>query len=180
LTHTTVYRTRPHSKISLIAFLLLALVGLIGLVLWRAPSVQVMTVESSSMAPNIHKGDAVVLRPANPTELRVGDVVSYRSPVDQGVIITHRIIELQTNWQQVVTKGDNVARNDRPLPMDQIIGRVNIRVAYLGFALNFLRSPAGLALVVYLPALVIVVLELKRLILQYTKPTYRLSTYSYK
>ena len=174
MNHTRVYKARIHSKLSLMAFLMLATVSLGGLALWRMPGMQVMTVESSSMAPNIRKGDGVLLQSVKATDLKLGDVVSYRSPVDQSVIITHRIIEVEPNWGQVVTKGDNAPRNDKPVPMSAIVGRVRMRAAYLGFALDFLRSPAGLIAGVYLPALIIVVLELKRLVLHYTKPTYRL------
>ena len=78
----------------------------------------------------------------------------------------------------MITKGDNTPRNDKPLPMSQIIGKVDYKVAYLGYGLNFLRSPAGLITAVYLPALLIIVLELKRLATHYTKPTYRLLSYA--
>jgi signal peptidase len=173
-----IYKSRRHNKLGLGAFLLLSLVSIGGLVLWRVPSVQLMTVESGSMTPAIRKGDAVVLRPVNPVDLHVGDVVSYRSPADQSVIITHRVVEVEKAWKQVITKGDNVDRNDKPLPMSEIIGKVDLRVAYLGYALDFLRTPAGLITCVYLPAAMIVGLELKRLTSQYTKPTYRLAGYA--
>jgi signal peptidase len=175
---TRVYKSRRHNRLGLGAFLLLSLVSIGGLALWRMPSVQLMTVESGSMTPAIRKGDAVVLRPVASSNLKVGDVVSYRSPADQSVIITHRIVEVEKTWKQVITKGDNVSRNDKPLPMSEIIGRVDLRVAYLGFALGFLRTPAGLIACVYLPALLIVGLELKRLAVNYTKHTYRLVGYS--
>jgi signal peptidase len=175
---TRIYKNRRHNKLSTAAFIVLALVSLTGLVLWRMQSVQVMTVESGSMTPAIRKGDAVVLRPVDTDSLKVGDVVSYRSPADQRVIITHRIVEVEKTWKQVITKGDNVSRNDKPLTMSEIIGKVDVRVTYLGYALDFLRSPAGLIIGVYLPAVVIIGTEFKRLIVSYTKPTYRLVAYT--
>jgi signal peptidase len=176
--HTKVYKSRRHNKLGLGAFLLLSIVSISGLALWRMPSVQLMTVESGSMTPAIRKGDAVVLRPVKSSDLKVGDVVSYRSPADQSIIITHRIVEVEKTWKQVITKGDNVGRNDKPLPMSEIVGKVDLRVAYLGYALDFLRTPAGLATCVYLPAALIIGLELRRLTKHYTRPTYRLSAYS--
>lgn len=175
---TTVYRSRRHSKLSLVAFLILLTACLAGLTLWRIQSVQVMSVESASMSPTIRRGDAVVLKTVQPAELKAGDIVSYRSPANQSVIITHRIVTVEKNWNLVITKGDNTPRNDKPLPMSQIIGKVDYKVAYLGYGLNFLRSPAGLITAVYLPALLIIVLELKRLATHYTKPTYRLLSYA--
>lgn len=174
---TKVYKSRQHNKLGIAAFVLLSLISIGGLTLWRLQSIQVMSVESSSMAPNIRRGDAVVLRPVRSGELRVGDVVSYRSPADQSVIITHRITVVQKTWRQVITKGDGVDRTDAPVPMTEIIGRVNLRVAYAGFMLNFLRHPIGLAVCVYAPALYIVIVELRRLAMYYTKPTYRRTEY---
>lgn len=174
---TIVYKSRLHNKLSLFAFLVLTVVSLIGIVLWRTQSVQVMSVQSGSMTPAIKRGDAVVLRPVSMQNLAVGDVVSYRSPANQSVIITHRITRVESNWRLVVTKGDNANRADAPVPMAEIIGRVDTRIAYGGFVLDFLRSPAGLVAGVYIPAVIIIGLELKRLVLAYTKPTYRLVGY---
>jgi len=171
-------RSRQHSKLSPLAFLVLLLVSLIGLALWKVQSVQVMSVESGSMSPTVRRGDPVLLRTVDPTSLKAGDVVSYRSPADQRVIITHRVMKVEKDWGLLITKGDNTARDDRPVEMSQVIGRVDMRLAYLGFALNFLRTPAGLAAFVYVPALIIITGELKRLATYYTKPTYRLAGYA--
>ena len=175
---TVIYKSRSHNQLSLFAFLVLAVVSLVGITLWRMQSVQVMSVQSGSMTPAIKRGDAVVLRPVSHQMLAVGDVVSYRSSADQSIIITHRIVQIERNWGLVITKGDNVERADKPVPMSEIIGRVDTRIVYGGFVLNFLRSTAGLVAGVYAPAAVIVVLELRRLAAYYSKPTYRLVGYA--
>ena len=175
---TTVLRSRRHSKLSLVAFLVLLVSCLIGLTLWKVPNAQVMSVESGSMAPTIRRGDAVLLRTADTAALKVGDVVSYRSPADQRVIITHRIVTVEKNWGLLITKGDNESRNDKPIATSEIIGRVDMRMAYVGFVLDFLRTPLGLTLCIYLPAALIVFGELRRLATYYTKPTYRLLAYA--
>jgi signal peptidase len=175
---TTVFRSRQHNRVSLVAFGVLLVSCLIGLALWRVPGIQVMSVESASMSPAIRRGDAVMLRTVQADDLRVGDVVSYRSPADQRVIITHRIVAVEKNWNLLITKGDNVQKNDKPIATSEIIGRVDMKVAYLGFVLNFLRTPAGLASCIYLPAAAIIASELRRLARYYTKPTYRLLAYA--
>lgn len=173
----TTYKTRDHGLLKGIALLVLFSVSLSGIALWRIHSIQLMTVESASMTPAIKRGDAVLLRPVSISILKPGDVVSYRSPVDQRVIVTHRVVQVETAWNQVVTKGDNASRADRPVPASALIGKVDLRVAYLGFVVQFLRSPLGLATTIYLPAFVIVALELKRLTRHYRAPTYRLLAY---
>lgn len=175
---TQVYRSRRHSKLSLLAFVVLFVVSLIGIGTWRSQSHQVLSVQSGSMAPAIQRGDAVVLEPLAKDNLRVGDIVTYRSPADQSVLVTHRVVSINRNWNLIITKGDNVSRNDKPVAMSEIIGKVDARIAYLGFVLDCLRTPAGLVAAVYMPAAVIVGLELKRLAAHYTRPTYRLPAYS--
>jgi signal peptidase I len=174
---TLVYRTRRHNWLTIASFTVLLIVSLVGVALWRVQNVQFMSVESGSMAPAIRKGDAVVVRPMNPKTLVTGDVISYRSPADQSVIITHRIVRVESSWHLLVTQGDNAARADKPVSMDNVIGKVSTRIAYAGYGLDFLRTPAGLATCVYLPAVIIIGTELRRLAKHYTRPTYRLSGY---
>ncbi|HWT55629.1 MAG TPA: signal peptidase I [Candidatus Microsaccharimonas sp.] len=172
------YKPHNHNRVSLVAFILLLIVSLAGLALWRLDSVQLMTVQSGSMAPAIRKGDAVFVEPVTTSALRVGDVVSYRSPRNQATIITHRIVRVETDWKLLLTKGDNTQRVDDPVPDSAVIGKVTLRLAYLGYLASFLRSPLGLAATVYAPALLIIVLEIRRLITQYATPTYRLMGYT--
>ncbi|MGH7241519.1 MAG: signal peptidase I [Candidatus Saccharimonadales bacterium] len=171
------HEIRHHNVVSVLAFALLLTVSAAGLALWRMDSVQLMTVQSGSMAPTIRKGDAVFVRPVNSADLRVGDVVSYRSPRNQTTIITHRIVRVEAVWRLLITKGDNAQQLDDPVPTSAVIGKVTLRVAYLGYVATFLRSPLGLATTVYAPALLIVVLEMRRLVAQYATPTYRLTGY---
>ncbi len=152
-------------------------VSLVGIGMWRLNNVQFMSVQSGSMAPAIRRGDAVVVQPVDPKVLVSGDVISYRSPANQSVIITHRIIKVESNWHLLVTQGDNTSQPDKPVSIDSVIGRVNARIAYAGYALDFLRTPVGLAVAVYLPAAIILGSELKRLVTYYHRPTYRLPGY---
>jgi signal peptidase len=174
---TTIRKTRTHNKLSVLAFVVLLFVSLGGIVLWRMPTIQVMSVQSNSMAPAIRRGDAVVFSQARKQDLKVGDIVSYRSPANQAVIITHRVVAVESNWGLLVTKGDNATRADKPIAANDVLGKVTTRIAYAGFALDFLRSPAGLIAAVYVPAGIIVLLELRRLVTYYAKPTYRLIGY---
>jgi signal peptidase len=143
--------------------------------LWKAPLLQVLSVQSGSMQPLIHKGDAVivdpVMRSAGDRGYSVGDIISYRSAQNARLVITHRVQSIDQRSGLVTTKGDNNLSADAPIPTEQIIGRVGQHVRGLGYAIDTLRSPFGLVLVIYLPALIAVVLEVRRLT-AYFKPTY--------
>lgn len=177
MSQALIYKSRTHNKLSVLAFIVLLLVSVVGIGLWRMRTIQVMSVQSGSMSPAINKGDVIVLKPLSKQMLEVGDVVSYRSPANQAVIITHRVVSVETNWGLIVTKGDNAKRADKPIAVTEVIGKVDQRVAYAGFALDFLRSPAGLIAAIYVPAATIILLELRRLVGYYSKPTYRLAGY---
>ncbi len=123
------------------------------------------------MQPLIHKGDAVVIEPVRSDNLQVGDIISYHTPADDRVVITHRIQSINTLAGTVTTKGDNAPRADQPTPIDLVIGRLQHRLPGLGYGIDMVHSTVGLIAVIYIPAFVVVVLELRRLTL-FFQPTY--------
>lgn len=132
---------------------------------------QLLSVQSGSMAPNITVGDAVLVRPVAEDELQVGDVVSFYAADLAGALVTHRVVSVSESGQ-VTTKGDNNAQEDAVLDPNLLVGRVGYQFANLGYAIDFVRSRLGLALLVYLPAVLIVAGEARKLV-GYFRPVYR-------
>jgi signal peptidase len=132
---------------------------------------KLLSVQTGSMTPNIDKGDLVTVTRVPKTQLRVGDVVTYINPRNNKQTITHRIIALpnKANGGRFTVKGDANAAADQPVNPTSILGRVNFHARYLGYVLDFIRKPIGLALIIYMPALFIVIDELKRLSRYYQK-----------
>jgi signal peptidase len=128
----------------------------------RLKGYELLAVQSDSMRPLMSKGTAVLVdtRDASP---RLGDVVSYQSPEDPRVIITHRVIGADYKRGIISTKGDATALTDSPVPAWNVIGTVHGVLPGLGFALDALKHPLGLIAVVYLPAVGIIVAEVRRL-----------------
>lgn len=156
------------------------LVGLLavatgGAVWWHRSSMHIMSVESGSMAPAIRRGDAVLVS-RQPVALKPGDIISFKSPLDQSVLITHRIVSISTQGNTFVTKGDRLAKPDPPFSGALVYGTVKYRLPYIGYVLSFLRTPIGLVLGVYVPALTVVVAEFRRLTRHFSRPqhVYRL------
>jgi signal peptidase I len=168
------YRLRRRLVIA--ATIVLLAIGIIGAALWRSQGIQVLSVRSGSMAPLLEAGDAVVVRKAAYAELRPGDVVSFYAPDGSQAIVTHRIVGLDKAGRPV-TQGDSNAAADGPLEPSALVGRASHSVANVGYLIEGLRSPIGLALGVYVPAAFIVVVELRRLV-RYFQPTYRLHRHS--
>ena len=153
-----------------------ALLAAAGLAYARISGHAIYSVQSGSMSPAIERGDAVIVGKSS-ADLGVGDIVSFTTPEYPGVIVTHRIMQIDKAAGRLITKGDVAGRADKPVPTGQVIGTTDRIVPYLGYGLDFLRRPAGLVVVLYLPAFVLASGELKRLARQYERRYYRLHTY---
>jgi signal peptidase I len=128
------------------------------------PAVEMKIVQSGSMEPGIKTGGVVVLAPA--TNYHVGDVITY---TDTSVTIptTHRIVDsyMERGQTWFVTKGDaNESIDASPVPASAVLGRVAFTVPFVGFVLDFARQPMGFALLIVLPALLIILGEIDKIV----------------
>jgi len=123
---------------------------------WKALSVQ-----TGSMRPAINPGDMVLVNRVPISSLKVGDVITYVNPHNQKQTITHRIIAI--NGPQITVKGDANRAPDPVVFANSVVGRVKTAVPYLGHGVNFVRTPLGLLALIYIPALAIVISEIRRL-----------------
>ena len=122
-----------------------------------------LTVMSGSMEPTIGTGDVVVARQIPPMDARVGDIVTFRDPLNHDRLITHRVREIHVLQNKVifVTKGDaNTSTEHWVVPVDGTIGRVAFHVPRLGYFMVWIHSTFGLLLLIVLPTLVLGASEL--------------------
>jgi signal peptidase I len=145
-------------KGAMLACLLVA--SLIGYA--RLAGYELMSVQSDSMSPSIHKGDAVLVNTRNP-DPQVGEIVSFQSPINAKLVITHRVIGVDNHRGMIETRGDNTSLVDTPIPTWNVIGKVTRTLPKVGFVLSLLKNPLGLVAVIYLPALGIIIGEVSRL-----------------
>lgn len=127
---------------------------------WKALSVQ-----TGSMKPAIDTGDMVLVHHVPASDLQIGDVITYINPTNKKQTITHRLVAI--NGPQLIVKGDANRSADAPVSAPSVIGKVSYSLPHVGNALNFTRKPLGmwtlLAVGVYLPALLIMISEIKKL-----------------
>jgi signal peptidase len=154
------------------AAVVFVLVAAALLVMWRGSDAKLLSVQTSSMEPAIAAGDAVLVKPVDVDDLIPGDIISYHSPAGQGITITHRVVEVDRRRGTVTTQGDANASVDQPVDGRLVIGRVDRHLEEAGYLINSVRHPAGVALLVYLPALMIVRGEMRRLT-EFFQPGYR-------
>jgi signal peptidase I len=125
--------------------------------------IEVKIVKSGSMEPSIQTGSIVLIRAAE--SYAIGDVVTFTSRTAD-IPTTHRIVseEVFEGNRMLITKGDaNEERDADPLFVEDIIGRVLFTVPYLGFVLDFARQPMGFALLIGVPALLIIIDEVEKI-----------------
>jgi len=141
-----------------LAALVLVSVGVVALLAVgpRTGAYRTLTVLSASMRPTFDPGTVVVVRPTTRADLEVGDVITYRIPVEDRRVVSHRIVEILDRPGPMVvrTQGD---ANNAPDPWlaridDDIVWRVEASVPWLGYGIGALREPLiGRALVLLCP-----------------------------
>ena len=102
---------------------------------------QSAVVLTGSMSGAIEAGDLILVHAEK--EYAAGDIILFKD--HGGTRVTHRIV--QKTPQGFVTKGDaNDTEDAGAVLPEQILGKVVLVVPYLGRAVQFLKTPAGLLL----------------------------------
>jgi len=138
-----------------------------GLAYALSTDMPVVAVESNSMIPVFYKGDILVLNGADPSQLKIGDVIVFSVP-GRDVPVVHRIVKINTDGS-FQTKGDN---NPGQLSFEQYVSRSNVHgkvfliIPYLGWVkigvLEFVVP--NLIWVIALFILVVLIYQCRRLV----------------
>jgi signal peptidase len=122
---------------------------------------------SGSMSPAMPAGAAIVLVPAGADQIRVGDVITFRSAANRGLLVTHRVFEVTTDDAGQLafrTKGDANKDPDGALATpDRLIGRVVYSVPHAGQIANQLHTKTGFLILMVIPTALIIAMELREL-----------------
>ncbi|HTE57466.1 MAG TPA: signal peptidase I [Verrucomicrobiae bacterium] len=131
---------------------------------------QALSIQTGSMEPRLSPGDAVFVKRVPVSALQVGDIVTYISPAHPEQTTTHRIVDIAGPVGRptyLTLKGDANRTADAPVSPYAVVGKQVASVPYLGRVLDFLRSWAGITLFVYMPALAVVLVEVRKLVAYY-------------
>lgn len=101
---------------------------------------QGFTVESNSMAPAYPVDSFIFVKETDPGEIQAGDVVTYVFN-ENGLLVTHRVISVDTANQTFVTKGDNNNVADpAPVMWGNVVGKVVFGVPRVGAVMRVLTA----------------------------------------
>jgi len=145
--------TKPSNWVMFIACLILIPALLINLyIIYQAktnedevPSIlgyKPFIVLSGSMETEIHRGDLIIVKEIEPSELVLEDVIAFRD--NEETITTHRIIEIveRDGITYFITKGDNNTSQDQNLVEFEDVEGIYIgRIPGVGTIMNSLAEP---------------------------------------
>ena len=128
----------------LVALAVLLAVALVGV---RLIGLDVYTVLSGSMEPEIHVGSVIYVKEVDYRELKVGDVLTFM--LNENTVATHRITEVLVDEEdpttiRFFTKGDaNDAGDGSSVHYKNIIGSPVFSIPYLGYVADYIQNPPG-------------------------------------
>lgn len=127
---------------SIILVIMVLIAGI--LLLPYAFGYQTLAVLSGSMEPAYHVGSIVFVKKVPAAEIKVGDPITFRLS-DQGAYATHRVVKIDTDKKQFITKGDANNAEDGPTNFENLVGRAsNISVPWLGYISVNIKTPKGI------------------------------------
>lgn len=100
-------------------------------------------VSSSSMYPELDVGDVILVKETDPSELRLGDTISYEGRIGNyaGKVITHKIVAEPYEKNGVfhfTTRGIyQCYEDDPPIVESQVIGRYLCTIPLIGWVYEF-------------------------------------------
>lgn len=134
------------------------------------PLFSLYTIVSPSMEPNIKVYDVIIDLPVRDFRtVKVNDIITFKSEsnISKGMTVTHRVTDIKKvgGKYYYTTKGDNNKSVDSSLvSQDNVLGKVKYRIPQLGRIQYFLASRGGWLVVIFIPAVIILITDAVKLI----------------
>lgn len=122
---------------------------------------RIFAVVTGSMEPKYNIGDVLISKEVEPSEVKVGDAVSYLGNKYNynGKIITHEVVSISKNQDGEYlfnTKGLNNLVEDPIVHEDQLYGVVKHKSNLLSFMYKSMNTPNGFVIFIILPLFYII------------------------
>ena len=135
----------------------------------KSPLLNAYVIVTESMVPTINVNDAIIVKRVKNNTLDIGDIITFSSNdiYFNGLTVTHRIVgkKLDVDGNYIYrTKGDNNSLEDTALvDLDNIYGKVVLRLPKIGYVQGFVSTPLGFVLSIIIPVLIVVYYEAWRI-----------------
>lgn len=144
----------------LVVLIVLCAVFLMGS---RIMGYRVFNVLTGSMSPMYNPGDLIYVKEVKPSEVKEGDVITFVLN-EKLVVATHRVVEINTEKQFFITKGDTNQTLDSPIHFNNLIGKPQFSIPLLGYVSNFIQNPPGTYITIAAGAILIILVFVPDLI----------------
>lgn len=124
-----------------------------------------LTVLTNSMQPKLSAGDMVFVKTKKASDVKVGEIITFKVTETNTKLITHRVIRVTDKG--FLTKGDNnnVQDNWVVKPAD-VIGEVSTIIPKAGLVAKFVSGPIGFSIFIILPLLLFILMEVYERVLR--------------
>ncbi len=131
------------SIVQVFTTIVIALIALMAVLLFgcRAVGITPYSVLSGSMEPTYHVGSIIYVVRQKPQDIKVGDAITFK--VHKSVPATHRVVEINYEKQQFLTKGDANDSSDAPVSFTRLIGKPIFTIPNLGYFAGWLSTARG-------------------------------------
>lgn len=135
----------------------------------ETPSVfghQIYIAGDDSMNQAFPDGSLLFVRPMDPQNIAAGDIITFRGVGAGQGFIAHRVIEVHRGEGALrfTTRGDTNEANDPvPVPAQNLLGRVQYSIPFIGHVINFAGVGTGLLAMIVFPAILLIIFELRSL-----------------
>ena len=126
---------------------------------------RMFTVATGSMEPVYKVNDVILVKTVDTSTLKVGDDIAYvgnRAELN-GIVITHRIIEIWTADDgeiRYTTQGVNNKNPDPSVSKDQIYGKVMGKVYVVNEINHIVKNIYGFFFLIFCPLVLVIFLEI--------------------
>lgn len=131
---------------NVISTVLVVIVVVVALLLVGARlfGLQVYAVLSGSMEPTYHVGSVIYVEPVDPSEIQVGDPITFVMN-EELTVATHRVVRIDAENSRFYTKGDaNENPDAAPVHFNNLLGKPVFTIPYLGYISSYVQSPPGM------------------------------------
>lgn len=151
---------------AIFAVLILIFLAVLSPLLPTKKYLSTFIVASGSMQPTIKTGSVAVVQPIKYKEVKKDDIIIFTSPENPNEKVLHRVNQVVNDGinPYFITKGDNnnVPDNWKVYGV-QVQDKFITSIPYLGFPAAFIKKPLGFALLVGIPALLLIILEIRQI-----------------
>jgi len=123
---------------------------------------RMFTIVTGSMEPEYTVGDVILVEETKYDDLKLKDVITYESKATgtEGMIVTHRIIDMNKATKELQTRGDANDADDPVIKGEQVLGKVVHKFFLISLLTKLIRNKVGFYFLVFVPLVLVIFLEI--------------------